>query len=424
MAAMPLLRRPGARRAPALVLAALAAGLCWASPASAQTPAFPFGSHRQPYASGSMRPSTALATLTAQTAAFYDQWKARYLKPGCKAGHYRVKADTDFGATVVSEGQGYGMLIVALMAGHDPNAKTLFDGLHHYNRAHPSGIDPDLTEWSQKADCTTFDSSDNATDGDLDIAYALLLAFRQWGPPKAAGDVDYKAAARRVVIALKRSNIDAATNLTNLGDWVPTAGDAKFRSASRSSDWMPDHFRAFARRVGPGTWTPILDAHLAAIKQMQDAYAPATGLLPDFVSNTRTTPRPAPANFLEGPNDGRYNYNACRDPWRIGLDAALSGDSRSKAAARRISQWIRAKTAGKPAAIRDGYTLTGNALQNEYNTMAFVAPFAVAAISDPGAQDWINALWREIVRTPPQGYYPDSIKLLSMIAVSRNWVAP
>jgi len=40
------------------------------------------------------------------------------------------------------------------------------------------------------------EGADSATDGDLDIAYALLLADNQWG---SSGSVDYKAEALAVL---------------------------------------------------------------------------------------------------------------------------------------------------------------------------------------------------------------------------------
>ena len=40
----------------------------------------------------------------------------------------------------------------------------------------------------------------SATDGDLDIAFGLLLADKQWG---SAGAINYLAEARKVIAAIK-----------------------------------------------------------------------------------------------------------------------------------------------------------------------------------------------------------------------------
>lgn len=407
----PLLRR--CLQSLALVVATTAALSATAAPN------FPFGSHRQAYASGTLSPSVGRAAADQSTASFYRTWKQRYLVPACKAGEYRVKADTGDGAYVVSEGQGYGMLITVMMAGEDPQAQALFDGLHRYNRGHPSSNDGDLLAWAQNASCQNILDPDSATDGDLDIAYALLLADAQWG---SGGTIDYLAEARRVIAAIRRSNVNPTTRLVNLGDWVGT-DTPKHYYATRSSDWMLGHFRSFASKLGDSYWTGVLGAHQTLLSTMQGSYAPNTGLVPDFIVNTNTTAKPAPANFLEADTDGYYSWNAGRVPWRVGIDAAVSGDSRSRSAARKLSQWIRAKAGNDPYRVRSGYRLDGQVVEN-YNSMFFTAPFAVAATVDPDGQVWLDKLWSYTVSSGPSDYYGDSVKLLSMLAVSNNWLKP
>lgn len=406
-------------RIAARTLLASALALVWLAGAAAAAANYPFGSHRQPYAEGVLRPPVSPKAADKATAAFYDRWKRLYLEPGCTAGDWRVKADTNTGAWVVSEGQGYGMVIVAMMAGHDPEARAIFDGLHRYNRAHPSRNDPDLVAWAQDEDCKNILNPDSATDGDLDIAYGLLLADMQWG---SSGDIDYAAEAGRVIDAIERRNLTPETRILNLGDWV-TADLKRYYYGTRSSDWMLGHFRAFGERPGRGVWKRALSAHQRLIATMQRRYAPNTGLLPDFVVDTQAEPRPAPKGYLEARTDGSYSWNACRTPWRIGVDAATSGDPRSRAAARKMSRWIRGKTGGDPTRILDGYTLSGSPMERG-NDLAFIAPFAVAAMLDPDGQAWLDALWREIVSRPASDYYADSIKLMSMLALSRNWLTP
>ncbi len=146
----------------------------------AEGPALPFGSHPAALAPGVFLPSAPRANLDAATAAFYDGWKERYLVEGCEPGHLRVRTEGSAAHYTVSEGQGYGMLIAVYMAGHDPEARDVFDGLYRYARAHPSALTPNLMAWAQDEDCRHVGGDDSATDGDLDIAYALLLADRQW----------------------------------------------------------------------------------------------------------------------------------------------------------------------------------------------------------------------------------------------------
>ncbi|MGW1173685.1 glycosyl hydrolase family 8 [Kitasatospora sp. NPDC002543] len=390
-----------------------------AAATAAAVPKVPFGSHAFPYAAGTLRPGGAQSAIDQQVIDKYNAWKSAFLKKNCGNGWYQVRSP-DADHPYVAEGQGYGMVITALMAGADPDAKTAFDGLVKYVLAHPSVNNANLLAAEQDSSCKSVNGSDSATDGDLDVAYGLLLADRQWG---STGTYDYKGLAVKHINAIKASEINPTTHLTRLGDWSGS-GDSLYY-VTRSSDWMIDHFRAFRTATGDAAWDTIRTAHQNLITSQQSTYASATGLLADFVVNTNTTPKPAPGKVLESANDGDYGWNACRDPWRIGTDAVTSGDSASLAAARKLNSWIRTKTGGNAGGIVSGYHLNGSAFDSGHD-MAFTAPFAVAAMTDPNSQAWLDALWGRLVSTPIDSslYYGSSVQLQSMIVVSGNYWLP
>src|SRR5580765_6750681 len=88
--------------------------------------AHPFGTHGGYVTTGVIFPSNhTQAELDAATTAYYDVWKAKYLVPGCAAGQYRIVSTPATTAYTVSEGHGYGMLIAAIMDGHDPDAHAI-----------------------------------------------------------------------------------------------------------------------------------------------------------------------------------------------------------------------------------------------------------------------------------------------------------
>ncbi|MFE2727606.1 glycosyl hydrolase family 8 [Kitasatospora sp. NPDC059327] len=414
--------------------AGLAAGLLTAPAASATVstasavsavsqqaaagPAVPFGGHRYPYAAGILKPTGAQADLDQKVVAVYNAWKAAFVKQNCGNGWYQV-ISPDADHPYVAEAQGYGMVVTATMAGADPNAKTVFDGLVKYVLAHKSVNNADLLAAEQDSSCKSVNGSDSATDGDLDVAYGLLLADRQWG---STGTYNYKDLAVKHIKAIKASEINPSTHLTLLGDWS-SKGDSTYY-VTRSSDWMIDHFRAFRTATGDAGWDTIRTAHQSLITKQQSGYAPNTGLLADFVVNTNGTAKPAAGQVLESPNDGDYSWNACRDPWRIGADAVTSGDAASLASARKINSWIKGKAAGNPANIVTGYKLNGSAFDSGHD-MAFTAPFVVTAMTDPGSQAWLDALWTKLAATPVDQklYYGSSVQLQSMIVASGNhWV--
>ncbi|MFF8275988.1 glycosyl hydrolase family 8 [Streptomyces lateritius] len=382
------------------------------------TPAVPFGSHLKPYASGMLKPSGTQTTIDQKTVDHYKTWKAAFVRQNCGNGWYQV-ISPDADHPYVAEAQGYGMVIAATMAGADPDAKKIFDGLVKWKIDHPSAINPNLLAAEQDVTCKSVNGGDAATDGDLDVAYGLLLADKQWG---SAGTYNYKDLAVKHINAIKQDEVNPATNLLKLGDWSGS-GD-QYYYISRTSDWMIDHFRAFRTATGDAAWDTIRTAHQNQIAGLQSAYAPGTGLLPDFVVNTNTTPKPAPGQVLEDPNDGAFWWNACRTPWRIADDAVTSGDAKSLAAARKLNGWIKTKTGGDPNKIAIGYQLNGTQI-SAGSEAAFFAPFAVAAMTDAGSQAWLDALWNKMLATPvdTSSYFSASIQLQVMITASGNhWV--
>lgn len=166
------------------------------------------------YAHGAIKPKVAQATLDSVTGTFYRSWKTKYLRHGCGAGRYYIfvaegakpgDVNIDPNTLTVSEGHGYGMMIFAWMAGYDVNAKTYFDGMVRYWKDHQAVKSPGLMAWKQMKGCKNAteakdgdDGSTSATDGDLDIAYAFLLADKQWG---SSGRFNYRQEANKVILA-------------------------------------------------------------------------------------------------------------------------------------------------------------------------------------------------------------------------------
>ena len=386
-----------------LAIWALALGCSRPLLAVADSERRPFPQHVV-YTRGTIKPSAkAPAVLDRSASDFYTIWKRKYVHPAAPGQLYVfANAEKSFDSPAtrsVSEGHGFGMVATVLLAGPgNPQAHAEFDAMVRFFQAHPTENHPHLMSWRQILQPKTGalvelpGERGSATDGDLDIAYALLLADRQWG---SAGAIDYRSEARKAMAAILDAEIDSSRNTLALGDWV--GDEHPFVGSLRSSDFMPGHLKAFAAASGDARWTRIAESTYGILQQIVARFSPGTGLLPDFIVLRDGEYVPARPKFLEGSHDGQYSYNACRDPWRIGTDYLLSGDPRALALLKPLNAWIQSATGGDPERIGAGYTLSGRPLHSDDHSTAFLAPFAVAAMSESACQPWLDSLWETLV---------------------------
>lgn len=376
-------------------------------------------------------PGIPAGSVQVQTAAFYKAWKQRYIAQTCGKGRYLVDvaADgkpvgggTEAGTLTVSEAHGYGMLLTVIMADADPQARTIFDGMVQYFHDHQATDSPGLMAWNQLRDCSNaakVNGGASATDGDLDIAYALLLADRRWG---SKGAVNYAAEARRVMAAVLKYEVSGDVLL--IGDWAKDSDEADYAHTTRASDFMVSHFKAFADASGDKRWLAVRDRIYATIATVRASASRKTALMPDFIIGLPKKPVPAPAGYLEGEHDGDYSWNSGRYPWRIAMDYILNGEPRAKAALDPLNAWARQATAGKPARFADTYRLDGTPAKGSgRNSMAFVPMLGVAATTDAANQPWLNAIWADVTAVPlkDEDYFGNTLKLLGMTVMSGDW---
>ena len=387
----------------------------------AQQAAKPFPQHTS-YFKGTIKPNhISQQVMDNATGSFYTQWKQHYIKNINGKPQSYVWFEEPGKKQCVSEGQGYGMVITVLMAGYDPSAKVTFDNLFHYYKAHPSNRGKHLMAWAQYDGGKNVDSG-SATDGDLDIAYSLLIADTQWG---SNGAINYLKEGRAMIADIMQYEINQKTwsvMLSNGIEW-----DSKDYNDTRTSDFMPANFKAFRQASNDSRWDKVIDNSYKLFAQMQDKYSPDAGLVPDFIVHINKTPKPAPPHYLESVYDGDYNYNACRVPWRVGVDYLLTGDERSKTFVQKTNKWIRETTSNNTYNLSAGYTLAGNDIKDRYfEALSFITPFAVSAMVDQKNQQWLNSVWDYTINFKMKDfdYYDNTIKLLNMIIISGNYWQP
>lgn len=381
--------------------------------------AFPY---QATYATGVIRPTNVTqGEMNAAVSTHYTAWKSAYIRTDGGQGSW-VKYDST--NATVSEAHGYGMVLSAYMAD-----KSLLDDMFRFFKAHPSIHSAHLMAWKQSLSGSAMVNvagGDSATDGDLDIAYALLLADVQWG---SAGSTNYQAEALLILHDVLANEVNPATGNLTTGD-AATGADANH---TRPSDFMTDHLLAFAQADSANAtrWKQVYSTVSAAVNYQFTHGSQNTGLMPDFMVLSGGNFIPVPGQYLETPHDGDFAYNACRTPWRLAMSFILYGKTDMLTAQQQTAAWIARATAGVPNKIRAGYWVTNGANGTAYagyDDLAFTAPMAVnAMLGGPTAQAWLNSLWTSIAGGDypvTVNYYGDSIRLQVLLTVSGNWWAP
>ena len=392
------------------------------------------------YRSDVCMPNIDKKTMDAKVVEFYRIWKGKYIKPSKNNGEFVLHDDGNDKTSKrwTSEGQGYGMLITVLMAKFDSSAKHSFDSLfnHYYtNRSHYSSNKDDFNKIIPNmkpflmvdASTSKYKMGGTATDGDMDIAYSLLLADKIWGNN---GKIKYADIADSMLEAIKSQEINKNKNTILMGNEIEDEKpenklDYYGYDDMRSSDFMPSHLTYFNAHDKTFNWNKINDACYSLFSKMQTNYT----FIPDFIHNV-SNPIPMDsktarqAGLSHESNTNSFSYNACRIPWRVALGYILDGNLHAKEIVQKMNVHIRNITNENPLLINEGYTLDGRLLISSDNTpspLFFTAPFAVSAMVDSSNLGWLNKLWLNISQRETTNYYGDTIKMIALIILSGNY---
>jgi len=373
------------------------------------------------YSFGS-KPNGANASAAATA---YTDWKTEHVAAGsgCAAGTTRVKFDKvsgrfsisgDNSVVTVSEGIAYGMLLSAYYGD-----KALFDGLWAYYKKFSNS--KGIMNWgvNNAAGCAIV-GTNGATDAELDVAWALWVAYNQFG-----GQDSYKADAIKMIGAIKAYEVDQSGGLNTL-----KPGDAFGGHGSGDNDLVnPSYFSPAYYRVF-GELTNDLTFWMSVYKRGYDildkAANPTTGLVPDWSTSAGTVPAPGAKTYDNG---GVYFfYDAVRTPVRTALDYLWYGDEAPRALSftKKINTWLRGKHPNVTD-IGSQYSLAGEKLQAFHNN-TFIGAFAVSAMAtdDQTTVSYLTSLYNDDVATKPGTgeYFNSSWKALSLFMLTGNFYLP
>nr|WP_255679405.1 glycosyl hydrolase family 8 [Jiella flava] len=321
------------------------------------------------------------------TMAHWQQWRTSFVT---RSGRVR---DALNGGISHSEGQGYGMLLAAF---HDD--RVSFDQLWRWTRSELARKEDGLLSWRWDPKTTPHVTDrNNATDGDILVAWALAEAATRW----PAGD--YRAAAVRLADAImKHAVIEAG------GRMLILPGVDGFSAAARKdgpvinlSYWVFPAFEALAKVAPDHDWRRLADCGLDLVETLR--FGPHD-LPPDWASLAVPKPR-----LAEG-FDPVFGWNALRVPFYI---AASAPDWRGQRVllAPFAALWADLPPAGTPAPI----SLTSKPAPPSFGSAGYGAVPAIVACAAFGTP--YPAALKHFVDEP---YYPATLRLLTLIAV-RKW---
>lgn len=335
--------------------------------------------------------------------------------------------------STVSEGIAYGMLITVYM-----NDQPLFDGFWRYALAHPatamqgpSSAQTILMDWYVYANGKTSDGSYSgsdpkgngaATDADEDMAFALIMADKQWGGKGSLNDT-YSSYAKKLLADIWKYEVDQS-------DFVPKNGSGWGGiNCLNISYFAPAYYRTFGDYTGEGRWKSnvvskvysVISASLNAANGNQ-----SNGLVPAFSTGTGGNDQ-CGANGASNQKHW-YQYDSCRTPFRIGVDACWNSSSDAKSYVSKTTSFFAPKGA---EGIADGYELNGTDKPEfpggTYKGLsaAFIGPAGVGAMASADQQVFIDDVYSHLTQnnmwTGGQ-YYDESWTLLSLLMMTGNFL--
>lgn len=341
---------------------------------------------------------------TDTVATMYTNWKSKFFQLQGQVG--RIIRPENANDTV-SEGIGYGMLIGVYM-----NDRPMFDALWAYAQSKFDGSG--LMNWQIAAGGNVIGNG-SATDGDEDMAWALLQAASQWGGT-------YKTDAIKLVENIWNKEVDQG------GGNVLKPGENFGGSAQTDPSYFaPAYYRAFAK-VTSHDWMSVVDSSYTILQKASGSY----GLVPNWASSTGAG--------VNGPNNDPtgllFGFDATRTPWRIAHDYCENGDPRAKAYLDKITGFFAGKVTvlGDLGSLKATYTPAGAEVAGSSAGMSLMGPVGVGSMVG-GHPDFTGLVYEALalISTDPTKmsingvytYYHASWAVLSVLMMSGNfWNLP
>lgn len=245
-------------------------------------------------------------------------------------------AMTKRGCTV-SEGVGYGMLIAAFQEDWDTFHRLyIYDKAQYESNNFPS---TGLMAWEVSSFTYEYLSASSATDADLDIAAALIIAYFK------TGTSEYLEFAQTIANAIWDNEINQSTYLIYSGNTSTWKTD---NPAYNLSYFSPVAIRLFAAVDASHDWQSVLDQSYAYMIAVQEL---GSGVFPNWSDATGTPIDPDNSSSTASDPYYVFSKEAVRIPWRIAWDYYWYEDSRALQVLTTLNNFIVEKSGGDPSSI-------------------------------------------------------------------------
>ncbi|MGL4611694.1 MAG: glycosyl hydrolase family 8 [Trueperaceae bacterium] len=326
----------------------------------------------------------------------YAKWKSERLayapEKGLQSGEILPTSNDQFNNGMVSEGIGYCMLLSVYN-----NDKTVFDGCWKFGKRNLNqyGLIPWLFDSnSQLAD------SNNATDGDLDAAFALIVAFKKgWG---------YEQDAKNLIDAILTHCVHSDNSLER--------GQANNPKNQINTSYIsPGYFKVFADFTGNNRWLDVRDKNYSILETALDK------------SNVLLIPHEVDTNGDNNFNSSTQNYSsdAARQPWRWAMDYVWFGEQRAKNMMIEYNNFFESSKAGGLSNLCESYDRYGNKVGNWCGSQpGFI--IGGAASAQLAENDTVNrtAAWNALTTSWTGNYYSFDLMLLGTILTAGKMYNP
>jgi endo-1,4-beta-D-glucanase Y len=265
-----------------------------------------------PHPTGSTTPKNAAWNLPVILRDSWDFYKARFLVDGAHV------VSSNYGGTI-SEGQSYALLKSVWM--NDPQT---FRKVWNWTKIHLKRPHDHLLGWrwgdGQFGVPLGLMETDNATDADQDIAYALLLAGQKWNEP------NYTKDGRDIVTDLWRLNVQAVDGRYYLvpGTWSGFREEYLSLDPSYMAPYVYRHFALYDKAHAAG-WNQLADDTYGTLEACTALTRPQ--LPPNWCAVKWQDDHQGPRIIFsdrQGEGSRDFAYDAFRVYWRMAMDSKLS----------------------------------------------------------------------------------------------------